>query len=44
MANKLKDIFSNKMVDMGGKIRFETPDAYKIFGSIRDCVGRRKSR
>lgn len=38
MANKLKDIFSNKMVDMGGKIRFETPDAYKKFLEALEIV------
>jgi len=31
MANKLKDIFSNKMVDLGGNIRFDNPEAYKKF-------------
>ena len=38
MANKLKDIFSNNMVDMGGKIRFETPEAYKKFLEALESV------
>lgn len=38
MANKLKDIFSNKTVDMGGKIRFETPEAYKKFLEALEIV------
>lgn len=31
MGNKLKDIFSNKMIDFGGNIQFDTPEAYKNF-------------
>ncbi len=31
MGNKLKDIFSNKMIDLGGNIRFDTPEAYEKF-------------
>lgn len=31
MGNKLKDIFSNKMIDLGGNIRFDNPEAYKKF-------------
>lgn len=31
MANKLKDIFSNKMIDLGGNLRFENSEAYKKF-------------
>lgn len=31
MGNKLKDIFSNKMIDFGGDIQFDTLEAYKKF-------------
>lgn len=31
MGNKLKDIFSNKMFDLGGNIRFDNVEAYKKF-------------
>lgn len=31
MANKLKDVFSNKMIDLGGNLRFENSEAYKKF-------------
>lgn len=31
MANKLKDIFSNNNVNLGGNIHFETPEAYNNF-------------
>ena len=31
MANKLKDIFSDKMFDLGGTISFDNPEAHKKF-------------
>lgn len=31
MGNKLRDIFSDTAVEMGGRIRFENPDAHKKF-------------
>lgn len=31
MGNKLKDIFSSKMIDLGGNIRFDNPGAHKKF-------------
>ena len=31
MSNKLKDIFSNKMFDLGGKIQFQDINCYKNF-------------
>jgi len=31
MGNKIKEIFSNKMIDLGGNIRFDNPEAYQKF-------------
>lgn len=31
MPNKLKDIFSDKMFDLGGKVRFQDSESYKKF-------------
>ena len=38
MGNKLKDIFSDAPIDMGGNIRFESEDAYKKFLEALDIV------
>lgn len=38
MGNKLKDIFSDVPIDMGGNIRFETEDAYKKFLEALEIV------
>lgn len=38
MTNKLKDIFSNKDVEMGGKVHFETAEAYKQFLKALELV------
>lgn len=38
MGNKLKDVFSNNTVEMGGKVRFENSDAHKKFLEALDLV------
>lgn len=38
MGNKLKEIFSDAPIDMGGNIRFENEDAYKKFLEALDIV------
>ena len=38
MGNKLKEIFSDAPIDMGGNIRFENADAYKKFLEALDIA------
>lgn len=38
MANKLKDVFSNKMIDLNCNLRFENPEAYKNFLEVLKIV------